>query len=133
MFALSKQQRIRNQFFNTHRGGAIHVGHPQNFLISLPLSDTESIPQTSHLGLPPPPSADVICECSSIRYAPHLGGEGCVFGGCELDAELLSAARQVLDAHEDVLVDELGELAPVRHAVALPVDDAHLIDGGGRI
>ena len=68
------------------------------------------------------------------RVIPDLVGERGVLRGAVVDADGLAAARQVLHAHEDVLVDELGELAPVRHAVALPVDDAHLIDDcGGRL
>ena len=48
-----------------------------------------------------------------------------------LEFEHLHGVDHALHRHEDVLVDELGETAPVLIRVADAVDDSHLLDEGG--
>lgn len=53
-----------------------------------------------------------------------------VFFGDVVDAQRSHGADQRLDGGDDVLEDQAGEALPVGVAVALAVDDPHLLDEG---
>ena len=68
---------------------------------------------------------------SSINIPPPFSTAHLALGYFVLEFEHLHGVDHALHRHENVLVDELGEAAPVLIRVAHAVNDAHLFDERG--